>query len=157
LARPAAGRGSTRRTVPGPGGEVPLILLDTDVVLDLALGREPWVEDAAALFARLETGPKRSFVAWHTISNAYYLLAGDGGDRRVRDFLVELTRIAAVVPTSSEDVRFAASLPLNDFEDALQVAAAVAAGAEVIVTRNVADFEHAPVPVRTPAQLVREL
>jgi len=42
-----------------------------------------------------------------------------------------------VVPTSNNEVLYAANLPLKDFEDALQCAAALTCDADVIVTRNV--------------------
>jgi hypothetical protein len=39
---------------------------------------------------------------------------------------------------------------ISDFEDALQMAAAIAGRAEVFVTRNKADFQLSPLPVMTP-------
>lgn len=134
-----------------------MILLDTDVVIDLALGREPWVADATALFEELERGPKTAFVAWHTLSNVYYLVTPARGGASVREFLVDLTRLAAVVQTGSEDVRFAASLPMADFEDALQVAAAHSVGATVIATRNVSDYANSPIPALAPAEILEGL
>ena len=41
-----------------------------------------------------------------------------------------------------------------DFEDALQVVCAVAGAAAVIVSRNIDDFAEAPVPVKTPEDLL---
>jgi hypothetical protein len=42
----------------------------------------------------------------------------------------------------------------RDFEDAVQVAAAIAAGATHLVTRNVTDYRGAPLPVLKPAEVV---
>ncbi|HSM36115.1 MAG TPA: PIN domain-containing protein [Longimicrobiales bacterium] len=63
----------------------------------------------------------------------------------------------SVAPTDTEALRYAATLPLSDFEDAMQVAAARACGAEVIATRNVADSRSSPIPARTPGKLLAEL
>lgn len=52
-------------------------------------------------------------------------------------------------------LRLAGRLTVGDFEDAMQVAAAIACGAEVIATRNLRDFRESPVPALTPADLVR--
>lgn len=98
-----------------------------------------------------------AFVAWHTVSNVYYLLRPSHGGASVREFLVDLTRLAAVVQAGSEDVRYAASLPMSDFEDALQVAAARACGARMIATRNASGYERSPIPARSPAEVVAEL
>ena len=53
--------------------EAPLILIDTDVLIDVALDREPFSDAASELLDRLQTGPKRAYVAWHTVANFYYL------------------------------------------------------------------------------------
>lgn len=42
------------------------------------------------------------------------------------------------------------SLGITDFEDALQIAAAIAGGADVFVTRNISDFSGCSIPVMTP-------
>lgn len=63
----------------------------------------------------------------------------------------------AVAPASTEAVRYAASLPMADFEDAMQVAAARACNAEYIVTRNLSDFERSPIPAVTPQEALTRL
>ncbi|WP_075089372.1 PIN domain-containing protein [Verrucomicrobium spinosum] len=46
------------------------------------------------------------------------------------------------------------ALGMGDFEDAMQVATAEAAEAQVIVTRNLADFAASPVRVVSPEAFV---
>ena len=134
-----------------------MILLDTDILLDVALDREPHAEASIALLELLERRPRMAFVAWHTVANFFYLVRPASGAEQTRDFLVDLTGFVAVASSSTADLRFAASLPLPDLEDAMQVAAARACGAQYIATRNVKDFRKSPVPARTPAQLLEEL
>lgn len=121
------------------------------------LDREPHVEGSGALLTVLERKPRMAFVAWHTLSNVYYLVSRARNDAEVRDFLVDLIRFVTVAPSDTDALRYAASLPLKDFEDAMQVAVARGCGAEVIATRNVRDFSRSPTPARTPVELVREL
>ena len=64
---------------------------------------------------------------------------------------------AQVAGTSTDDLRFALSLPMDDFEDAMQVAAARACDAQFIVTRNEGDFAASPIPVLSPANALAEL
>jgi predicted nucleic acid-binding protein len=134
-----------------------VILLDADVLIDVALDREPHVLASAALLSELEKRPRMAFVAWHTLSNFYYLVSPTRSREDARHFLVELTRFVSVAPTDREAFHFAAFLPLSDFEDALQVAAARACGASYIVTRNVRDFKESPIPARTPSEILAEL
>ena len=84
-------------------------------------------------------------------------MAPSRGGASARDFIVELTGFVAVAATDTESVRYAASLPMPDFEDALQVAAARACGARHIVTRNVRDYEQSPIRALSPQEALVEL
>lgn len=131
-----------------------MILLDTDVLIDVALARSP---HAGALLDYLERAPRMAFVAWHSLSNVYYLVRPAKGGGEAKEFLVELTRFVTVAPTDTDSLRYAASLPMRDFEDAMQVAAARACGAEVIASRNTRDYRGSPIPARTPKQVLAGL
>lgn len=128
------------------------MLLDTDVLIDLALDRRPHSEPAAALLDQIEATGQTAFIAWHSVANFHYLVSPSRGRRRARDFLVELTRFIRVAAGDAEAIRYAASLPMKDFEDAMQVAAARSCGASRIVTRNIKDYERSPIPAITPEQ-----
>ena len=134
-----------------------ILLVDTDVLIDFALNRRPHADAAGELLDTLERRQAAGFIAWHSIANFYYLVVSKQGASATKGFLLELLRFVQVAPTSTDGVRYAASLPMRDFEDALQVAAAVACGATTIVTRNVRDYSRAPVSAKTPTMLLKEL
>ena len=127
-----------------------MILLDTDVLIDIALDRHPHSGPATDLLDRIEHGAESAYIAWHSVSNLYYIVAPARGGVSTRDFIVELTRFVAVASTDAEAIRYAAELPMADFEDAMQVAAARACGARHIVTRNVKDYERSPISAISP-------
>ena len=93
-----------------------MILLDADVILDVALDRRPNSDASAALLTRLERRPYRAFVAWHTLANLYYMLRPSRGTGDARDFLLSLATLVVVAPTNTEDLRFAGSLEMPDFD-----------------------------------------
>ena len=101
------------------------MLLDTDVLIDVALDRLPHSGPASELLDRIESGSESACIAWHSVSNLYYLVAPARGGTSTRDFIVELIRFVPVAATDTEALRYAAALPMIDFEDAMQVAAAV--------------------------------
>ena len=134
-----------------------MILLDTDVLIDVALDRRPHSGPASELLDRIEHGAESAYIAWHSISNFYYIVAPARGEVSAREFIVELTRFVAVAPTDTEGIRYAAELPMADFEDAMQVAAARASGARHIVTRNVRDYERSPIRAVNPQEALSGL
>ena len=134
-----------------------MILIDTDVLIDVALDRQPFSNAASELLDRLQTGPKRAFVAWHTLSSFHYLVAPSHGGSGARDFIAELVRFVGVAECGTDAIAYAAQLGMADFEDAMQVAAARACGAGFVVTRNKRDFRRSPIPAVTPAEALEAL
>lgn len=79
------------------------------------------------------------------------------GDAVARDFILGVTRFVSIAPADTDALRYAASLPLSDFEDAMQVAAARACGARHIITRNLRDFRRSPIPAVSPQEALDRL
>ena len=134
-----------------------IILVDPDILIDVALDRAPFADAAAELLDALEHGTPRGFVAWHTISNFYYLVAPKQGRTGTLQFVNEIMQFLDVAPTTSVHLRRALDLPLRDFEDAMQVGAATACNADCIATRNVKDFKKSPIPALAPAHVLSRL
>ena len=134
-----------------------MILLDTDVLIDVALDRLPHSDPASELLDRIEHGAEAAYIAWHSASNFYYIVSPVLGGTSTREFIAELTRFVSVATTDTESVRYATALPMADFEDAIQVAAARACGARHIVTRNVNDYERSPIRAISPQESLSEL
>ena len=133
------------------------ILVDADVLIDVALARSTHADDSVALLDLLERGGARGFVAWHTVSNFFYLVSATQGAAVTRRFVAELITFIDIAPTTTTHLRGACQLPFKDFEDAMQVGAAIACTADCIATRNVRDFRNSPIPALTPAQIVVRL
>lgn len=126
------------------------ILIDTDVLIDVALARQPHAAESAAVLRWVEAGGEAA-VAWHTLANCAYLLKGGG-----RPFLSRLMKLVEVAATATADARRALELPMTDLEDAFQAAAALSWAADAIVTRNVADYRRSPVRALTPAAFLKQ-
>jgi predicted nucleic acid-binding protein len=134
-----------------------IVLLDTDVLIDVALDRAPHAEAAAGLLDLLERRSGSAFVAWHTIANFYYVVTPTRGGGPTRDFVLDLLRFAEAAPATTEALRKATQLQMRDLEDAMQVVAAETCGADVIATRNIRDYARSPLRAATPKTLVSEL
>ena len=122
------------------------MLLDTNILLDVVLDRRPFSASASELLKVIQERNEAAYVAWHSVSILYYVVSRDLGDSEARDFILDISRFVSVPTTGTEDLLYAASLPMRDFEDAMQVAAARACGATYIVTRNARDYARSPIP-----------
>lgn len=134
-----------------------IVLVDTDVLIDIALDRQPFAEDACRLLDRLEARPGTGYLAWHSVSNFYYLVSPSRGRFTAKDLLLDLARFVEVAPASTDELRLAGRLDMADFEEAMQAAAAMACRADVIATRNVRDFARSPVPALEPGAVADRL
>jgi len=133
------------------------VLLDTNVVLDLMLDRQPFAEAAADLATRIERGELEGCLGAGTITTAHYLARKVLGDRRAREAVADLLALFEIVPFTRAVLQEALALPFSDFEDAVLHEAARHGGAEVVVTRNLDNFRHATLPTYSPADLLSTL
>jgi predicted nucleic acid-binding protein len=129
------------------------LLIDINVLLDVALQR-PEAASSARVLAQCGK-QHEAWLAWHSIATLAYLIERQTSNVTARDFIRDLLGWAQVAATSTQDAVVALDLPLADFEDALQVAAAMACGAQFIITRNERDFKKSPVPALSPDAFLR--
>ena len=129
-------------------------LFDVDVLLDVIEERKPHVEASSQALARVETGAAQGLVAAHSLPIIFYLVEKHRGLDAAYEAVQLLLRLLQVVPIDRERIEAALSMGWSDFEDALQTACAVHAGADVLVTRNVADYGQAVLPVETPERFL---
>lgn len=119
-------------------------LIDTNVILDVVLDRHPWASDAAILFDLIVRGKARGYVASHSITTIAYLVQRTAGRVAAATSIADLLGILAVVPLDAADFQRALAMGLNDYEDAVQVAASLKVGATAVVTRNSRDYVGGP-------------
>jgi predicted nucleic acid-binding protein len=129
------------------------LLIDINVLLDVALQR-PGAPASARLLA-LCGRQHEGWLAWHSVATLAYLIERQQSVISGHDFIRSMLVWADVAKTGRPDALAALELPMRDFEDALQVAAAMACGAQFIVTRNERDFKTSPVPALNPDAFLR--
>jgi predicted nucleic acid-binding protein len=130
------------------------VLIDSDVILDVALVREPFWPASKLVLGRAETRHFSGFVSSNSVANLYYILRKAGGDLKARSFLRTLLSYLKTAPVGHDNLLQALSSPFGDFEDAVQNEAATSEKCDCIVTRNVDDFQESLLEVLTPAEFV---
>src|SRR5271157_5943058 len=113
--------------------------IDTDVILDFMIAREPFALDAARIFSLSENKEILVCTTGLVFSNAYYVLRKLGTHKKVIEKLTQLSRILEIIGLSKDAVMQALGSDFSDFEDALQHYAALDGDVKVIITRNTKD------------------
>jgi predicted nucleic acid-binding protein len=129
------------------------VLFDTNVVLDLLLDREPFSWDAARCFSRVEAGEIEGWLCASTVTALHYLIRKSAGAKKARESIKLLLSLFEIAPVTKFALEGALSLSFQDYEDAVLHEAARLVNADVIVTRNKADFKHSRIPVQLPREL----
>jgi predicted nucleic acid-binding protein len=133
------------------------VLLDTNVILDAMLKRAPWFKDADDILRAASLGQAECVAATLSLATSFYIgrkVVGKASARiGVRHYLSALE----IISIDKQTLLDADAMPGPDFEDNILIAAAMAAAVDAIITRNVADFAHSPIPVWEPAELLRRL
>jgi len=132
-------------------------LLDSDVILDLVLSREPHFPDALEVFRAIAKERFAPFVTATALLNVNYFAEKEKG----RDFaLIEIEKLLSlltVCSTGASALKKALASPINDYEDAVQHESAIVHNLDAIVTRNLKDFKNSAIPVYSPAEFLEVL
>lgn len=127
------------------------ILIDTNVLLDYLLTREPFYEDAEQIIAACTEGKAQGCIAAHSVSNMFYILRKDYSVKERREVLSNLCLIFDVEGIDKGKIlEGLQNEDFSDFEDCLQMECAVSYRAEYIVTRNIDDYKTSEVKAILP-------
>lgn len=130
------------------------VLLDTNVVLDVLVAREPHFGSAVRLMSLVDAGRVEGVVSATTITTIHCIATKTVGREAAGRYLRELLAIFDVAAVDRDVLLEALALDFADYEDAVLHAAARASAASAIVTRNIPDFGKATIPVLTPQELL---
>jgi predicted nucleic acid-binding protein len=130
------------------------VLIDLNLILDVLQKREPFYINSARVLACAETGLIEGLVAAHTVTTLFYLIARNQSADQARVILTNLLQFLSIAKVDQLIIEQALNLPYRDFEDAVQMMAAVQADAHYLVTRNIQDYKSGPLPALQPAELL---
>lgn len=134
------------------------ILVDTNVILDVLLKREPHTKAAQIIMTKCADREITGYLAAHSIPNIFYVLRKDYSQEERRKFIRNLCGIFRISDLNAEKIISAVdNEQFLDFEDCLQEECAVTEMTDYIVTRNPADFKQSRVKVIEPDEFVKLL
>ena len=132
------------------------LFLDTNIVIDLLERREPFCQDAVHIFTMAYNKQVKLIVSPITYGTAAFLLRKHGTEG-VRNLLANFRQLSSVATTNERIVDDSLASQFNDFEDAMQYYTALAAKADIIITRNGKDFQNSRIPIMTGSEFLATL
>jgi predicted nucleic acid-binding protein len=116
------------------------------------------MEDADALFEMIASGQIQGYVAATTLTNIFYIVRRQTRSIERASLAVSETLTAMQICSVDRDILEAAfASNLRDFEDAVQLACAIAEDLDAIITRNPQDFTGAALPILSASELLKSL
>lgn len=114
-------------------------LVDTNIILDIALERTPFVDDSTMIFHIKENENINLYLSASSVTDIYFIIKSKGSSD-CSFFLKDLFQVCFIAKVDEHIILEASNCKLKDFEDAVQVAVARDCDANEIITRNSKDF-----------------
>jgi predicted nucleic acid-binding protein len=134
------------------------VLLDTNVILDFFLERQPFFQSASILFEAIAYGQIEGFVTASSATDIFYICRWQTQNlAEARDILTRVFMLLGVCSVDYQVLNAALQSRLPDFEDAVQIACAVAHGLDAIATRNPQDFQTDAIPILSVEQIIEQI
>ena len=132
------------------------IFVDTDIILDIITGRQPFSIEASRLFTLIEEEALAAYASSLSFSNLYYVLRKYASHQKVVARLDEVSDLLKILNVDESIVKEALRSRFKDFEDALQCYSAQGNSLiDVIITRNIKDYKPSELPVMTPGTFLK--
>lgn len=129
------------------------VLLDTNIIIDLLAKREPFNQDARKLFSFADKEKVILFTSALSIANVSYVLLKKKNPEEAKQILRKLKLLVRILSLDEKVINLALNdNEFKDFKDGLQYYSALENNVNVIITRNLKDFENSKIPVMTARQ-----
>jgi len=134
-----------------------VILIDTNIILDYLIARQPFMDNADKVLGLCLQQKCSGYIAAHSITNIFYILRRQFSVSERKKMLIELCEFVEVAGIQKKQVIDAlVNEDFDDLEDCLQIECAKAVNADYIITRNITDFSASPIPAILPEDFLKK-
>jgi predicted nucleic acid-binding protein len=132
------------------------VLIDTNIILDIALNRKPFVAYAALLWRLAEQKQITACLSNTSITDIFYIVRKHAGIEKARGLIADILDTFSLADIDEQGFREALNSDMGDFEDAVQYVVCTRNDCDALITRNKVDFGDRP-NVFDPAELIEKL
>ena len=130
------------------------ILLDTNVVLDLLLAREPFVHLAKEIFILIENGEIEGYLCATSVTTLHYLVGRQTNKIEADEVIEKLLTLFNVAPVTKQILHNACLNNGSDYEDSVIYTSAYFSSINIIVSRDKKGFKASKVSTLTPKEFL---
>ncbi len=116
------------------------ILIDTNILLDVLMKREPHYLSAAKVWTLVKESFVQGYISAISVNNLYYIIKKINGQAIAEEFIDEILNDFEVVSLSKDILKQSRTIKKLDYEDLIQYFSAIHSGCDLIITRNKKDF-----------------
>jgi len=134
------------------------LLIDTNIILDALMMRDPWAEAAQSLLLAVAEEKAEGYITASTMTDLYFLLRKHLHDNeKARQALLCFITSVNILDVTGMDCEKAFTLPISDYEDALLAYCGKRHKMDFIVTRNPSHFKGSPVKIIETDAILQKL
>jgi len=133
------------------------VLLDTNVLLDAIVNREPFYLDAQNVIDLILDNKLEGYITANSVTDIFYIAKKHLSQSDLRNTMRSLFAIFSIVDVLGTDCRKALDFPLDDYEDALLVVCSSKTAIDYIITRDEEFLQKAKlsIPVISPVDFLQ--
>lgn len=133
------------------------LFLDSDVLLDLLLDREPFSDDIATLIEKSIDSEVKLCTSPISITNINYIIGRLENKNKADLKTKKILKIVSMENIGQSIIDKASNSKFKDFEDSVQNFCAVESGHEIIITRNTKDYKESELSILTPREYLAKI
>ncbi|WP_026706077.1 type II toxin-antitoxin system VapC family toxin [Flavobacterium soli] len=130
------------------------VFLDTNVIIDLIIKREPFYYEIAEITTNAEKNELTLFTSSLSFVNTFYIASKVNTKESVLEILRKFRIICNVSVIDEFNIDKSLISDFSDFEDAVQYNSALHHNCDCIITRDKIGFKNSKINVMTPTEFL---
>jgi predicted nucleic acid-binding protein len=128
------------------------VFLDSDVILDFLLDRQPYSDDIGQIFERSINSDLQLCVSPITITNLNYIIGRLQNKKQAHLKTKKILQLVNVEIVCESTIIKAVTSRFKDFEDAVHNFCAIESNHTIILTRNIKDYKESELGILSPSE-----
>jgi len=133
------------------------VLIDTNVILDILVKREPFYIPSARVWTLVKEEIIEGYLSAISVNNLYYIIKRLRGQKTAESFVDQILEDFEIIGLTKNILKQARTIPKKDFEDLIQYFSGIHEGCEFLVTRNEKDYPTIGIRIMAPPELLKTI